>query len=215
MHRNNPRKLLQMMQAIVVWFCSKEIRLPGVKAGTKPRTFLEAIFSLKASTVFFPRLQSHVSKHPSLRQYSVILWFLTGLLFGWKKVKELVAQWSLTLCNSTDHSPPDSSVHRILQARIQDWVAVYFTRDLPDPGIETWVSEVAQSCPTLCNPMDYTVFGILYARILEEVVRILEWVAFPFPRISSQPRDWTQVFHIAGGFFTRWATREAQEYSSG
>ena len=57
-----------------------------------------------------------------------------------------------------------------------------------------WV-KVTQSCLTLCNPMDYTVHGILQARILE-------WVAFPFSRVSSQPRDWTQVSHIAGGFFT-------------
>ena len=56
--------------------------------------------------------------------------------------------------------------------------------------------------------MDYTVHGILQARILE-------WVAVPFSRASSQPRDWTQVSHIVGGFFTNWATREAQEYSSG
>ena len=42
--------------------------------------------------------------------------------------------------------------------------------------------------------------------------RILEWVAFPFSGASSQPRDWTQVSHIGGGFFTSWATREAQEY---
>ena len=54
--------------------------------------------------------------------------------------------------------------------------------------------EVAQSCLTLCNPLDYTVHGILQARILE-------WVAFPFFRGSSQPRDQTQVSHIAGGFF--------------
>ena len=43
----------------------------------------------------------------------------------------------------------------------------------------------------------------------------LEWVAFPFSRGSSQPRDQTQVSCIAGGFFTSWATREAQEYWSG
>ena len=49
--------------------------------------------------------------------------------------------------------------------------------------------------------MDYTVHGILKARILE-------WVAFPFSRESSQPRDWTQVSHIAGVFFTSWAIRE-------
>ena len=40
-----------------------------------------------------------------------------------------------------------------------------------------------------------TIHGILQARILE-------WVAFPFSRGSSQPRDRTQVSHIAGGFFT-------------
>ena len=45
--------------------------------------------------------------------------------------------------------------------------------------------KVAQSCQTLCKPMDYTVPGILQARILE-------WVAFPFSRGSSQPRDWTE-----------------------
>ena len=55
--------------------------------------------------------------------------------------------------------------------------------------------------------MDYTVHGILQARILE-------WVAFPFSRESSQPRDPTQVSRIAGGFFTSWATKEAQEYWS-
>ena len=42
--------------------------------------------------------------------------------------------------------------------------------------------KVAQSCLTLCNPVDYTVHGILQARIRE-------WVAFPFSRGSSQPRD--------------------------
>ena len=45
------------------------------------------------------------------------------------------------------------------------------------------------------QPMNYTVHGILQARILE-------WIAFPFSRGSSQPRDQTQVSHIAGGFFT-------------
>ena len=59
--------------------------------------------------------------------------------------------------------------------------------------------KVAQSYPTLCNPLAYTVHGILQARILE-------WVAFPFSRGSSQPRGWTQVSHTVGGFFTSWAT---------
>ena len=46
-------------------------------------------------------------------------------------------------------------------------------------------------------------------------VRILELVAMSSFRGSSQPRDWTQVSHIAGGFFTIWACREAQVYWSG
>ena len=40
--------------------------------------------------------------------------------------------------------------------------------------------------------------------------RILEWVAVPFSRASSQTRDWTQISRITGGFFTSWATREVQ-----
>ena len=62
--------------------------------------------------------------------------------------------------------------------------------------------EVAQSCLTLCNPVDYTVHGILQARILE-------WVAFPLSGGSSQPRDRTQVSRIAGRFLTSWAPGEA------
>ena len=54
--------------------------------------------------------------------------------------------------------------------------------------------KVTQSCPTLCDPMDYTIHGILQARILE-------WVAIPFSRGYSQPRHQTQVFHIAAGRF--------------
>ena len=61
--------------------------------------------------------------------------------------------------------------------------------------------KVAQSCLTLCDPMDYAVHGLLQARVLE-------WVAFPFSGASSQLRDQTQVSCIAGGFFTSWATRE-------
>ena len=67
--------------------------------------------------------------------------------------------------------------------------------------------KITLSCPTLWDPIDCTVHGILQARILE-------WVAFLFSRGSSQPRDLTQVSLIAGGFFTSWATRKAQEYCS-
>ena len=58
---------------------------------------------------------------------------------------------------------------------------------------------------TLCNPMGSIINGILQARILE-------WVAIPFSRWSSQPGGQTQVSHIVGRFFTSWATREAHKY---
>jgi len=56
--------------------------------------------------------------------------------------------------------------------------------------------------------MNYKAHGILQARILE-------WVAFPFSRGSSQSRDPTQVSHIASRFFIGGAIREAQEYWNG
>ena len=56
-------------------------------------------------------------------------------------------------------------------------------------------AKVAQLCLALFGPMKYTVHGILQARILE-------WVAFLFSKVSSQPRDQTQVSCIAGRFFT-------------
>ena len=81
---------------------------------------------------------------------------ISFLLSTEKKVKVLVTQLCLILCNPMNYNPPDSSVHGILQARL------------------------------------------------------LEWVAIPFFRVSSQPRDWTQVSSIAGRFFTIWATGLSQ-----
>ena len=105
--------------------------------------------------------------------------------------------------------------------------------DLPDPGIKPWSlvlqadtwpsepqgkpmscidseseSEVAQSCPTLCDTMDCSLAGFSLHGILQ--ARVLEWVAISFSRGSSRPRDWTQVSWIPGRRFNLWATREAQ-----
>ena len=93
--------------------------------------------------------------------------------------------------------------------------------------------KVAQLCPTLCNPTDYTVHGILHSRILvwvafpfsrgsnsglqhcrcifcqlshKENPRILEWVVYLFSSISSLPSNPTRVSCIAGGFFTNYLT---------
>ena len=54
---------------------------------------------------------------------------------------------------------------------------------------------VTQSCPALCNPMACSFPGSPVHRVFQ--ARILEWVAIPFSRGSSQPRDQTQVCCIA------------------
>ena len=58
---------------------------------------------------------------------------------------------------------------------------------------------VAQSCQTLCDPVDCSPPGSSVSGILQ--ARILEWITMPSSRGSFQPRDQTQVYHIAGGFF--------------
>ena len=69
----------------------------------------------------------------------------------------------------------------------------------------------AQSCLTICDPMDCSLPGTsLSMGILQAWV--LEWVVMLFSRGSCQPRDWIQVSCIAGEFFTIWATREASTF---
>ena len=115
-------------------------------------------------------------------------------------------------------------------------------KELPSPTVDSAKVEkvkvrVAQSCQTLCNPMDCIVQntgvgslcllqgifptqgsnpGLSHCRqILSQLghkggPRILEWVAYPFSRGSSWPRNRTRVSCTAGRFFTNWAIREAQ-----
>ena len=78
--------------------------------------------------------------------------------------------------------------------QIRDEIPIWSPRYHSSCCFEAWselIVKVSQWCPTPCDPMDYTVPGILQARILE-------WVAFPFSRWSSHPRDRTQVSRIAG-----------------
>ena len=142
-----------------------------------------------------------------------------------------------------------SSVRRILQARILEWVAIPFFRRSSQPRDWSWVSCIADRFFFLPSEppgrpgmlrflgsqrvghnraieMNWTepprnrrhVVGKWKCKSLSHVqlfatpwtmqsilkARILEWVAFPFSRESSQPRNWTQVSCIAGEFLTSW-----------
>ena len=102
----------------------------------------------------------------------------------------------LTLCDPMDCNPPGSSVHEIFQARIQEWVAITYSRGpcLPNPGIKpvslkspllvgrsftpAAAAKSLQLCPTLCDPIDGSPPGSPGPGILQ--ARTLEWVAIPF-----------------------------------
>ena len=80
----------------------------------------------------------------------------------------------------------------------KEWICTCFCLWVSFPGGSDGKESESESHSVVSNslqPMDYSVDGILQARILE-------WVIFPFSRGSSQPRDQTQVSYIAGGFFT-------------
>ena len=122
-----------------------------------------------------------------------------------------------------DCSPPCFS-----QARILEWVAIFFSRGSSLPRDRTQVSYigrqilyhwatrvslgnccclVTQSCLIVCSPMEWGPPGSSVRGIFQ--ARILEWVAISFSRGSSQPRNQTRIFCIADIHFTVWATREA------
>ena len=122
----------------------------------------------------------------------------------------LVTKMCSTLCNPWTVACQAPLSMEFPRQAYWSGLSFHFSGDLPNPGIYQHPSskvKVAQLFPTLCEPMDYTVHGILQARIPE-------WVAIPFGRFSW-PRDQTQVSCIAGRFFTSSATRETQEYWSG
>ena len=85
------------------------------------------------------------------------------------------------------------------------WIARRSTQSILKERKEE--SEVAQSCLTLCDPMDCRLPGSSIHGIFQ--ARVLEWGAISFSRGSFQPRDRTQVSRITGRCFTIWGTREA------
>ena len=93
---------------------------------------------------------------PSFKNIVIFL-FISPLNEHWEVKKKNVEQSQIVTLNSKLH--------------VEDSVSIYLVK-----------VKVAQSCPTLFDPVDYRVHGILQARILE-------WVAFPFSKGSSQPWD--------------------------
>ena len=142
------------------------------------------------------------------------------LLFYYSVQFSSVAQSCPILCDPMDCSTPGFPVHHQLPELAQTHVYPVGDAIQPSGVLECRnhflhqfsresESEVAQSCATLCDPVDCSPPGSSVHGILQ--TRILEWVAISFSRGSSQPRDRTRVSCIAGRRFTVWATRESTE----
>ena len=145
----------------------------------------------------------------------------------WVKGKVKIAHLCQTFCN-----PMDCIVHEILQAWILEWMAFPFSRGCSHPGIKhRSLALQADSLPAepqgkpkntgvgslsllqgilLTQELNH---GLLYCKqILYQLSyqgSLLEWGAYPFSMGYSLPKNWTRVSCVAGGFFTRWVTREA------
>ena len=150
------------------------------------------------------------------------------------KVKVLVAQSCLTLCN-----PMDCIAHWAPLSMEFSWQEYWSglpcpsPEDLPNPGIEPRSPTLqADSLPAEPpgKPKNTGVGSLSLLQIQESnqsllhcrwipyyqshqgSPRILEWVAYPFSKGTSWPRNWTGVSYIAGRFSTSWVTREAQSH---
>ena len=122
-----------------------------------------------------------------------------------------VAQSCPTLCNPMDSSTPGLPVyHQLLEFTqthvhsVSDVIQPSHPLSSPSPPTFKLLSRVQ----LFATPWTVAYQAPLSMRILQAI--ILEWVAIPFSRESSWPRDWIYVSCIAGKFFTIWATREAQ-----
>ena len=107
----------------------------------------------------------------------------------WREV--LVTQSRSTLCSPMDYSPPGSSVHRVLKARILEWVSMTFSRGSSSPRDWTWVSCTAGSFFTMWATKEASGLVLVYAQVQwsplgiwmkEMKVHSLPW-AFGFPQV--------------------------------
>ena len=116
-----------------------------------------------------------------------------SVAMGWSRRRAqtehacMCAQLCSTLRDPMDCSPPGSSVHGILLAKILQWVAIFFPRRSSQPGDRIHVSCIAaaksrQSCLTLCDPMDCSLPGSSVHGSFQ--ARVLEWVASAFSENS-------------------------------
>ena len=106
----------------------------NLQRDTSGHCFLGCRLCLPTQTLWLCKENQFWSMDPTLILF--YLWRPRISQMKWKKVKMLVAQSYPAFCNPMDCSPQGSNIHGIFQARILEWVAISFSRYLPDPGIK-------------------------------------------------------------------------------
>ena len=101
---------------------------------------LEWVFMPSSRWSFHPRDQTHISYVSCIGRWIIYLKVPRFFTLGKPRMKVLVAHLCQILCNLTDYSPPGSSGHRILQAKILEWVTIPFSRGSYQPRDQTWIS---------------------------------------------------------------------------
>ena len=124
-------------------------------------------------------------------------------------LRQLFRRWVMSDSSATPWTIVFQSPLSMGFPRQEYWSGLPF----PSPVQPVKWSEVAQSCLTLCDPMDCSLSGFSVHGIFQ--ARVLEWVAISLSRGSSRPRNRTQVSHIAGRHCTVWATRKIQVRKGG
>ena len=163
-----------------------------VKRKLRFQRTISVTFKIFLSLGILKCLSSLVTKMFSLQQLTLSM--LMILTTYWLEMYECVScypnitdQGVSILTYITNHQP-----QTLVSAKVLQSITCYVL--------------AAQLCLTFCDPMDCSPPGSSVHGI--SLARILEWIAIPFSRGSSQPRDQTQVSSIANGILTVWATRE-------
>ena len=128
-------------------------------------------------------------------QYGLILFETFGRIINRyiEETSDFIAVCSYTVKGALRRAVVVQCINLFVATTHKRITQIFLSQDVPNASIPLKVKvKVTQLCTTLCDPKGYIVHGILQAS-----------------KGSSQLRDWIQVSHIAGGFFTSWSTREA------
>ena len=206
------------IDAFELWYWKRLLRVPST-ARRSNQSILKEINPGRSLEGLMLKLKLQYFGHLMRRADSLKKTLMLGKIEGRKRKGRQRMRWLGGITNSMDlglgglwklvmeRKAWNAVVHGVarIQTGVSDWTELNWTELCARICyglriVQYSDSEVTQSCPTLCDPMDYSLPGSAVHGIFKAIV--LEWIAISFSRGSSQPRDWTRVFHIVDRCFT-------------